>query len=279
MTTTTGGADPGGGARASGQRAPFVDPAFYRTPQFPYASLAAQLQDALGLAGRGAGGFTNMASPLMQSIMNRRANLGGGLLGMNAYARGAYTGGGGSGGGGGGGGGGAPYNPGPFRPPPGSALPPPPPGSPRYYPGGMAPTLPGLPGERTSRTGGLLNTGGSSRAAATGIPGVAAGGATLPYTPGAQFDPGSGETSVKSMLAYFNSLPQDQRGNYINAIDQYSLGKGGASNLGAALQQALRGQMGQSAFDQWYASNVTNKQGSSVGRDGLPPWLLTALGG
>lgn len=138
------------------------------------------------------------------------------------------------------------------------------------------------PGARTGPGTTPPPTGAGGRSTGTppaGTPGASAGGAPLPYQPGAQFNPGTGETSVSSMLAYFNSLPQEQRGNYINAIDQYSLGKGGAANLGAALQQALRGQMGQQNFDSWYATNVTNKQGSGVGREGLPSWLLSALGG
>lgn len=278
--TPTGGGGGGGGSPSSVRT--FVPPEFYRTPFFPYASLPAQLQDALSLAGRGAGGFTNMANPMFQSILNSQPNLGGGLLGKSAYARGTPASGGAM-----------------TYPMPASGIP----GPGQYTPGQQmtrpgAPVAPGTP----PRGGGLLQppigsgpnpfqqpgarggggapppTGGRSTPTG-GTPGVSAGGAPLPYQPGQQFDPGTGNTSVASMLSYFNSLPQEQRGNYINAIDQYSLGKGGAANLGAALQQALRGQMGQQQFDNWYASNVTNKQGSGVGREGLPSWLLSALGG
>lgn len=309
--TNGGGGNGGGGATTAGARAPFVDPSFYRQPYFPYAGLAAQLQDALGLAGRGAGGFTGMMSPFMENVRLSRPNLGGGLLGMTAYARGT------------------PYAPGNLQPGGGPAGTPTipggyAPGSPMGRPG--APVGPGMPGRggapimpnpqnpgvspfqrpgaptggaRTQPAGllgpnplgalgaratgagnGGINPGGMyTGGAAGGTPGAAAGGATLPYTPGQQFEPGNGNTSTASMLAYFNSLPENQRGNYINAIDQYSLGKGGANNLGAAFQQALRNQMGQANFDNWYATNVTNKQGSGVGREGLPPWLLSALGG
>lgn len=312
-TNTTNGADPAAGGDRTGSGAMWVPPSFHRMGSwYPYANLDAQMLDAYSNWQKGAGAFTNNAAPIYQNMRAQPGAVGGGLLGKSAYSGGAnpfgsygpsagsqYYGRGngllGGAPGGGGGGGGPPSGP------PGSLPPPPPPGTPLTRnpfewtgapvtnPWGPNPytrtsrtgtPTPWEPGGRTSRTGTPTGIDPSSRASApVGVPGVAAGGATLPYTPGAQFDPGSGNTSVASMLAHFNSLPENQRGNYINAIDQYSLGKGGANNLGAALQQALRAQQGQSVFDNWYASNVTNKQGSSIGREGLPSWLVSALGG
>lgn len=282
-----GGASGGGGRTTNGPRN-MVPPQYYRTPYFPYAGLDAQLMDALGLAGRGAGGFTGMASPLMQSIRNAPANLGGGLLGMTAYARGK------------------PYNPNPYQAPtmpggggpggtptiPGGYAP----GSPMQRPG--APVPPGMggrgggpimppigsgpnpfqqPGARPG-AGAPPPTGGGARTTPGGLlgtPGASAGGAPLSYQPGQQFNPGAGgQADINKILADFNATPMDRRGDFINAVDQWGLGKGGPQNIGAALQQALRSQMGQQAFDQWYASNVTNKQGSGItSLSGLPAYL------
>lgn len=278
-----GGGSGDGGSSGGGPRN-MVPPSYYRTPYFPYAGLDAQLMDALGLAGRGAGGFTNMASPLMQSIKNTPANLGGGLLGMTAYSRGkSYT--------------PTSYTPtmpgtGPAGTPtiPGGYAP----GSPMQRPG--APVAPGTPGrggapvmptlgsgpnpfqQANPRAGGGAPPPTGAGARSTGLlgtPGASAGGAPLPYSPGQQFNPGAGGgADINKILADFNATPMDRRGDFINAIDQWGLGKGGPQNIGAALQQALRSQMGQQAFDQWYASNVTNKQGSGItSLSGLPAYL------
>jgi hypothetical protein len=91
------------------------------------------------------------------------------------------------------------------------------------------------------------------------------------------FDPGSGDTSAASMVSYFNSLPDDAaKANYVKAIDQYGLGKGGAANLGAGLQSALRQSMGGSQFDNWSATNIGAKPGV-ISAQGLPAWLAAAL--
>jgi hypothetical protein len=280
----------------------FIDPGFYRVPTFPYASLGAQLQDALNLSKNGAGVYANQMTGKLQNIANAQPYVGGGLLGASAYSGGPnpflanfnpfagrgnqYPGAGGPPGGGtpvtpGGPGGGPvppsgyapgdpmnrpnPYNPGP-APGPGSTRPP-----------GAAP----LPYSRANPGGGLLQPAGGAPAARS----TPAGGLLPTPQPfvsppqGGVFDPGKGDTSAASMVAYFNSLPTDAaKANYVKAIDQYGAGKGGAANLGAGLQSALRASMGQSQFDNWSATNIGAK-GSMITADGLPAWLKTALGG
>jgi hypothetical protein len=274
----------------------FIDPAYYRTPAFPYATLGAQLQDALGLSGRGAGVYANQMTGKLQNIANAKPYVGGGLLGATAYAGGPnpflanfnpYEGrgnqypGGPPGGGTpvtpGGPGGGPPVTQPPFtgvRPNPYNPGPPPGPGTTR--PPGEAP-LPFTRGSPPPPGGGLLAPpAAGAPAARTGLLDPAAP-APAPRNTGGLFDPGTGDTSAAAMVAYFNSLPTDAaKANYVRAIDQYGAGKGGAANLGAGLQSALRQAMGQSQFDNWSATNIGAK-GSMITADGLPAWLVKAL--
>lgn len=84
-------------------------------------------------------------------------------------------------------------------------------------------------------------------------------------------------TSPEAMAQYFMSLPEDQKGDYFNAISQYGLTKG--QNLGGALDAALRSTMGADAFRNWLTTMDT-KQGSGIkGTAGLPSWLVQGLGG
>jgi hypothetical protein len=249
----------------------FVVPAFYRTPMFPYANLADQLQDALGLSSRGAGVYANQQYGKAQHIKNMPANLGGGLLGMTAYGRGIGMPGGGMPPGGGPGlppppGGYAPGAPMPRpNPNPGRTAPPPGPGSTR--PTGPAP-LPWSRGNPPPPGGGLLGP-------PTGAP-------TARSTPAAPTGPGmappTGATSdPKALAALFMSTDPANRGNLFNAISQYGL-KTGNGNLGGLLQTELKNQLGADAQRNWLTTMDT-KQGSTVGREGLPPWLISALGG
>lgn len=297
-----GGGGEGSGGRTTNGPRNMVPPSYYRTPYFPYAGLDAQLQDALGLAGRGAGGFTGMASPLMQSIRNAPANLGGGLLGMTAYSRGKS------------------YTPNPYQaptmPPTGSPMPregaPVPTGTPTGR--GGAPIMPpigtapnpfqqpnprgggGAPPPASGRStpaptgfggGGLLGYGGSQ-----GSGGLAAWQNAQQYMDPAekarlggvinsqgQFDPAQNTGSqftAANITSVFNSLPEDRRGDFVNALMQVNGAAGVPANVGAMVQQALRDSMGKSAHDSWYAG-VQNKQGSNImSTAGLPSWL-TAL--
>jgi hypothetical protein len=88
-----------------------------------------------------------------------------------------------------------------------------------------------------------------------------------------QYDPSKGGTPTSAeLVSIFNSLPEERRGDFINAWDQWSIGK--VNNGGAQLQQALRDAMGKSNFDNWYATNVQNKQGSNItSLAGLPSWM------
>jgi hypothetical protein len=276
----------------------FIDPAYYRTPAFPYATLGAQLQDALGLSGRGAGVYANQMTGKLQNIANDKPYVGCGLLGATAYAGGPnpflanfnpYEGrgnqypGGPPGGGTpvtpGGPGGGPPVTQPPFtgvRPNPYNPGPPPGPGTTR--PPGEAP-LPYTRGSPPPPGGGLLAPPAAGAPAARATPAEGLLPAPAPRNTGGLFDPGTGDTSAAAMVAYFNSLPTDAaKANYVRAIDQYGAGKGGAANLGAGLQSALRQAMGQSQFDNWSATHIGAQPGIITG-DGLPAWLKTALGG
>jgi hypothetical protein len=137
-------------------------------------------------------------------------------------------------------------------------------GATRPLPTGLlGPTSP--PGARTAPAG------------PTSPAGAPAGAPAAPRSYGGLFDPGSGDTSAASMVAYFNSLPTDAaKANFVRAIDQYGAGRGGAANLGAGLQSALRQSMGQSQFDNWSATNIGAQPGV-ITADGLPAWLVKAL--
>lgn len=281
-----------------------VPPSFYRTPYFPYSGLDAQLQDALGLAGRGAGQYGNMNTPMLQGIRNAPANMGGGLLGMSVYGNnpfarsGGYT-------PPPGGPAGTPAIPGGYAPgapmtrggPPGGSPPPPTGGFRGAYPGGWAPS-PFPAASRFSPAGSPAAPASSRSAPAGGAPGTGYGGSqgsggllawqNAQQNMGAdekarlgqvinqqgQYDPGMGGKTPTSqeLVSMFNALPEDRRGDFINAWDQWSIGK--VNNGGAQLQQALRDYMGKGAFDNWYATNVQNKQGSNItSLAGLPSFL------
>lgn len=82
-------ADPG--YKAAGllpNGAMFIAPQFYNAAGtgFGYKNLDDQMLDASLNWANGAGGFTNMASPMMQSIKNSQPLVGGGLLGATAYS-------------------------------------------------------------------------------------------------------------------------------------------------------------------------------------------------
>jgi hypothetical protein len=255
-------------------RAPFIAPTFHRATgswnfSFPYASLNDQLKDAQGQWQKGAGAWTNQFNPQLQTIKNSPP---GGLLSYfnNLFSKGGMPG----GGGGPNTGGGTPptWNPGDMmnRQPQtnwnGDKEPVVP-----YDPNRTSRTgtpTPWTPDGRTSRTGGLLAPDLTKSTPTT---------PTAPRNTGGMFDPGSGDTSAASMVSYFNSLPNDAaKANYVRAIDQYSLGKGGAANLGAGLQSALRQSMGGSQFDNWSATNIGAQPGV-ISAQGLPAWLAAAL--
>jgi hypothetical protein len=276
----------------------FIDPAYYRTPAFPYATLGAQLQDALGLSGRGAGVYANQMTGKLQNIANAKPYVGGGLLGATAYAGGPnpflanfnpYEGRGNQypGGPPGGAPPAPPNNPvppngwnlgdpmnRPVQPTDPRLAPPPGPGTTR--PPGASP-LPYTRGSPPPPGGGLLAPPAAGAPAARATPAEGLLPAPAPRNTGGLFDPGTGDTSAAAMVAYFNSLPNDAaKANYVRAIDQYGAGKGGAANLGAGLQSALRQAMGQSQFDNWSATNIGAQPGV-ITAAGLPPWLVKAL--
>jgi hypothetical protein len=268
-------------------RAPFIAPTFHRATgswnfSYPYASLNDQLKDAQGQWQKGAGDWKQQFNPQLQTVKNSPP---GGLL---AYFNNLFSKGGMPGGGGGGlpppntGGGTPPYNPGDPMPRPPQT----------NWNGDREPVVPYDP-NRTSRTGtptpwtppgpqsrgGLLSPDLAKTTAMAGAPAPTAGTPTppAPRDTGGMFDPGSGDTSAASMVSYFNSLPDDAaKANYVKAIDQYGLGKGGAANLGAGLQSALRQSMGGSQFDNWSATNIGAKPGV-ISAQGLPAWLAAAL--
>jgi hypothetical protein len=255
-------------------RAPFIAPTFHRATgswnfSYPYASLNDQLKDAQGQWQKGAGDWKQQFNPQLQTVKNSPP---GGLLAYfnNLFSRGP----GGPGGPNTGGGTPPTWNPGD-----------PMPRQPQTnWNGDREPVVPYDP-NRTSRTGtptpwtppgpqsrgGLLSPDLAKSAPSPANP------PPIPRDTGGMFDPGSGDTSAASMVSYFNSLPDDaQKANYVKAIDQYGLGKGGAANLGAGLQSALRQSMGGSQFDNWSATNIGAKPGV-ISAQGLPAWLAAAL--
>jgi hypothetical protein len=282
-------------------RAPFIAPTFHRAAgdwnfSFPYSNLNDQLKDAQLQWQKGAGAWTNQFNPQLQTIKNSPP---GGLLSyFNNLFKPAAP-----------GGGGTPtrvYGPG-ERPPQtnwnGDREPVVP-----YDPNRTSRTgtpTPWTPDGRTSRTGGLLSPSALSKSApsaappgAAPAPGTGYGGsqgsgglaawqdaqkymspeeiARLSSNINAQgqYDPSGGKTpSSADLVGMFNSLPENRRGDFVNAWDQWSMGK--VQNGGAQLQQALRDSMGKSTYDAWYNQKVYPSQGSRYNLTGLPDFLQT----
>lgn len=178
--------------------------------------------------------------------------------------------------------------------------------------GGVTPTQPQVPppsgfqpfqqpGSRVNGgAGGPAPTGAGARSTpASGTPGVSAGGAPLPYSQNGllnwqnaqqymdqaekdrlskvitngQYNPGQGNEDIGNLMSIFNSLDEQGKGDFTNAIGQYK------PQLAAAMQQAGRQAMGQSAYDNWYAG-VQNRQGSNYNTASWAskaPWLAALL--
>lgn len=93
-----------------------------------------------------------------------------------------------------------------------------------------------------------------------------------------QYDPAGPNSpwSAANLTATFNSLPEDRRGDFVNAVSQAGAATG-IPNIGATIQQALRDSMGKSQHDNWYAG-VQNRQGSNImSTAGLPSWLTAVI--
>jgi hypothetical protein len=72
------------------------------------------------------------------------------------------------------------------------------------------------------------------------------------------------------LAEYFMKLPEEQRGNFFNGVCQYN------PSLGSALNSTLRDIRGEDVQKAW-VNHMDTLQGSTVGVEGLPPWLLAAL--
>lgn len=93
------------------------------------------------------------------------------------------------------------------------------------------------------------------------------------YNPGA-----GGPGDITQAVKTFQGLDDTGRGNFINSWDQQAaMGQLPAGSM-AALQQALRTEMGKGTFDNWYAG-VQNRQGSNIFPNASPVGPSTTLPG